>query len=56
MTSDIYALLVGIDNYAAPVSPLQGCINDVMAVEEYLKTRVKTEGWNLRAVGDRKAT
>lgn len=47
MTSSIYALLVGIDNYAKPVSPLQGCINDVMAVEEYLKTRVKAEGWNL---------
>ncbi|OKH41860.1 caspase [Calothrix sp. HK-06] len=47
MTSNIYALLVGIDNYTAPVSRLQGCINDVMAVEEYLETRVKTEGWNL---------
>ncbi|MBW4512245.1 MAG: caspase family protein [Scytonematopsis contorta HA4267-MV1] len=47
MASNIYALLVGIDNYAAPVSRLQGCINDVMAVEEYLETRVKTEGWNL---------
>ncbi len=47
MTSNIYALLVGIDNYTAPVSRLQGCINDVIAVEEYLETRVKTEGWNL---------
>lgn len=47
MASNIYALLVGIDNYAVPVSRLQGCINDVMAVEEYLKTRVKSEGWNL---------
>ncbi|MBW4599327.1 MAG: caspase family protein [Calothrix sp. FI2-JRJ7] len=47
MASNIYALLVGIDNYATPVSRLQGCINDVMAVEEYLETRVKTEGWNL---------
>lgn len=47
MASNIYALLVGIDNYAAPVSRLQGCINDVLAVEEYLKTRVKSKGWNL---------
>ncbi len=33
--ADIYALLVGINAY--PVKPLQGCINDVSAVEEYLK-------------------
>ncbi|MHA4847839.1 caspase family protein, partial [Flavitalea antarctica] len=32
----IYALLVGINNY--PVKPLSGCINDLKAVEEYLKT------------------
>jgi pimeloyl-ACP methyl ester carboxylesterase len=48
MGSNIYALLVGIDNYAAPVSSLQGCINDVNAIAEYLQTRVQTEGWNLR--------
>jgi pimeloyl-ACP methyl ester carboxylesterase len=49
MNSSIYALLVGIDNYPAPVSPLKGCINDVIAIEEYLRSRVKTEGWNLHA-------
>jgi pimeloyl-ACP methyl ester carboxylesterase len=49
MTRNIYALLVGIDNYPAPVSPLKGCINDVIAIEEYLRSRVKTEGWNLHA-------
>lgn len=48
MTSNIYALLVGIDEYAPPVSPLQGCVNDVKAVEEYLETRVKTQRWNLQ--------
>lgn len=58
MTSNIYALLVGIDNYAAPVNPLQGCVNDVKAVEEYLQTRVKTEGWNLhlKTLKDEQAT
>ena len=58
MTSNIYALLVGIDKYAAPVSALQGCVNDVKAVEEYLQTRVKTEGWNLqlRTLKDSEAT
>ncbi|MEL7242985.1 MAG: caspase family protein [Cyanobacteria bacterium J06573_2] len=48
MTSNIYALLVGIDKYAAPVSSLQGCVNDVNAVEEYLQSRVKAEGWDLK--------
>lgn len=48
MASNVYALLVGIDNYAAPVTPLQGCINDVKAIEEYLKARVQTDGWNLK--------
>lgn len=51
MSRNIYALLVGIDNYS--VKPLRGCINDVLAVQEYLTTRVnqKTsenpEGWDL---------
>ncbi len=58
MTRNIYALLVGIDNYAAPVSPLQGCVNDVMAIEEYLQSRVKAEGWklNLNILQDQQAT
>ncbi|MET0244399.1 MAG: caspase family protein, partial [Flavitalea sp.] len=34
--ASIYALLVGINNY--PISPLNGCINDVNAVDEYLKS------------------
>jgi len=34
--ANIFALLVGINNY--PVKPLQGCINDVNAVEECLTT------------------
>ncbi|KAB8315521.1 caspase family protein [Tolypothrix campylonemoides VB511288] len=58
MTRNIYALLVGIDNYPAPVSPLKGCINDVIAIEEYLRSRVKTEGWNLhlKTLKDEQAT
>lgn len=31
---DIHALLIGINNY--PVTPLQGCINDVLALKDYL--------------------
>ena len=29
MASNIYALLVGIDKYAFPITPLEGCVNDV---------------------------
>ncbi|QDL11787.1 caspase family protein [Brasilonema octagenarum UFV-E1] len=47
MTRNIYALLVGIDEYVSPVSPLQGCVNDIMAVQEYLQGRVATDGHQL---------
>ncbi|WP_341530230.1 caspase family protein [Nostoc sp. UHCC 0302] len=40
MTRNIYALLVGIDNYLNSVPPLKGCINDILAVKEYLLGRV----------------
>jgi pimeloyl-ACP methyl ester carboxylesterase len=58
MTRNIYALLVGIDNYAAPVSPLEGCVNDVNAIAQYLETRVQAEGWqlNLNILQDEQAT
>ena len=36
MASNIYALLVGIDKYASPVTPLEGCVNDVLALEQTL--------------------
>jgi hypothetical protein len=44
MTSNIYALFLCINDYDPKVGKLQGWINDVVAVEEYLKTRVETEG------------
>lgn len=47
MTRNIYALLVGIDEYVAPVSPLQGCVNDIMAVKDYLQGRVASVGYQL---------
>jgi hypothetical protein len=28
MTKNLYALLVGIDNYPAPTRALTGCVND----------------------------
>lgn len=48
MTNNIYALLVGIDAYSYPVPPLQGCVNDIRAIEEYLQTRVAEDNYRLR--------
>lgn len=58
MTRNIYALLVGIDAYAPPVPSLQGCVNDIKAVEEYLRGRVAQDNYqlNLRTLIDSEAT
>ncbi|WP_414624476.1 caspase family protein [Calothrix sp. CCY 0018] len=39
MANKIYALLVGIDNYSplSGVNSLQGCVNDIEAIEKYLE-------------------
>ncbi len=34
-----YALLVGIDAYLPPLTPLYGCRNDIAAIETYLRAR-----------------
>lgn len=54
----IYALLVGIDKYPAPVSQLEGCCNDIEAVETYLRERIDTQKYqlNLKKLCDREAT
>ena len=46
MAGNIYALLVGIDEYLN-VSPLQGCVNDITAIKEYLEARVDSDGFHL---------
>jgi len=40
MSRNLYALLVGINEYPKPISSLSGCVNDINAVEEYLKERI----------------
>ncbi len=54
----IYALLVGIDRYPPPIHPLRGCVNDVLAFETYLQTRVDRDGYHLhlRVLKDEQAT
>ena len=37
MAARLYALLVGIDAYPAPVPALLGCVNDVTAIAEILR-------------------
>ncbi len=40
MTRTIYALLVGIDEYPSPVTPLKGCVNDIERMHTILKERI----------------
>lgn len=51
MTKNIYALLVGIDTYhpvsVPAISSLKGCVNDIKAVEAYLRERTKADEWKL---------
>ena len=58
MTKNIYALLVGIDAYIHPVPPLQGCVNDITAMAEYLEGRVAQDDYqlHLRTLTDSDAT
>lgn len=47
----LYALLVGIDRYAAPPNvapPLRGCVNDVQAMYTFLTTRLGIPDENIR--------
>jgi pimeloyl-ACP methyl ester carboxylesterase len=47
MTRNIYALLVGIDEYPQGVTSLQGCVNDINAIESYLMTRINAQKYQL---------
>ena len=40
MSGRLYALLVGIDAYPAPIPPLSGCVNDVAGIAALLRERV----------------
>lgn len=47
MSGNLYALLVGIDNYPDPNHRLQGCVNDITAIEEYLNERFDKKEYQL---------
>ncbi len=46
-TRNIYALLVGIDSYLGSVPALQGCVNDITAIENYLRERIDTKKYQI---------
>ncbi|HEY9804630.1 MAG TPA: hypothetical protein V6D25_30135 [Leptolyngbyaceae cyanobacterium] len=47
MTDSICVVPFGIDEYITRFPPLQGCVKDVTATEEYLKRQVDTEEYKL---------
>lgn len=50
MAGTIYALLVGIDAYQSPVTPLHGCVADIEVMHTFLASRIGGEGYQLDAV------
>ena len=54
--SQLYALLVGIDNYPPPVTPLKGCLNDLQHIADYLSRETSDFDLHLRKIVDREAT
>ncbi len=55
---NLYALLVGIDNYPNPNHRLQGCVNDITAIAEYLHERFDRTEYqlHLQTLKDEQAT
>ena len=47
MIRNLYALLVGIDEYPDTNHCLQGCVNDITAIEQYLNERFDKQGYQL---------
>lgn len=45
MLRNIYALLVGIDKYPSPIHQLDGCVNDINAIEKYLNERIERQNY-----------
>jgi pimeloyl-ACP methyl ester carboxylesterase len=54
--STVYAMLVGIDKYLAPVPQLRGCVNDIKAIEAFLENRTQGSTLKTHVLLDAKAT
>lgn len=48
MPRNLYALLVGIDEYPKDRDRLQGCVNDIKAVEKYLHQYLASDNYQLQ--------
>lgn len=48
MVRTVHAILIGINDYAGPVRPLRGCVNDVQRMEAFIRERVIAEHHALR--------
>lgn len=55
---NIYALLIGIDEYPDPISSLYGCVNDIEDIKDYLQSRkgVPEDRLHLRTLKNKEAT
>lgn len=56
MLSTIYALLVGIDTYPAPVLSLRGCVNDADAMQQFLEHRLPAQHRSIQRLTNTAAT
>jgi hypothetical protein len=56
MTERLYALLVGIDQYPSAVGPLYGCVNDVDALHDYLRSSCGSQHCAVETLKDNDAT
>ncbi len=52
----LYALLVGIDQYQPPVGPLEGCLNDLSRMLDYLKANTGDFQFSYQALENEAAT
>ena len=51
---NVFALLIGIDSY--PTAPLDGCVNDSLMVEDYLRTTIAPNVLKLETLRNEQAT
>lgn len=51
-----YGLFVGIDSYLPPVPPLDGCVNDMRAMKDYITRNVAPENLHIEVLENEQAT
>ncbi|MBX7240487.1 MAG: caspase family protein [Bacteroidia bacterium] len=56
MAGKIYALIIGIDDYPAPVPKLSGCIHDANAMKAYLENRFPKDSLFIKTLFDKDAS